>query len=63
MTGQELDTLIDSLVEELAVPVVQLVMDDPWLETLCGPLPALPSWSPQTVALVAEYEARTGGAR
>ncbi|MFJ2863727.1 hypothetical protein [Kitasatospora sp. NPDC087314] len=33
------------------------------LDHLFGPLPELPAWSPQTELLVAEFEARTGGAR
>ncbi|MFJ9448217.1 hypothetical protein ACIRRH_41335 [Kitasatospora sp. NPDC101235] len=67
MTEQGLNVLIDALVEELTVPVAVLVIDDPWLDEavltrLDGPLPELPAWSPQTVALVEEFEAM-GGAR
>ncbi|MFJ5070193.1 hypothetical protein ACIQC7_27670 [Kitasatospora sp. NPDC088556] len=54
---------LNTLVEELRVPVALLVFDDPWLDMLYGPLPELPAWSPATVALVAEFEARTGGVR
>jgi hypothetical protein len=64
---RELNTLIDSLVEELRVPVEILVVNDPYLEGLVaaldGALPELPAWSPTTEALVAEYTARTGGAQ
>jgi hypothetical protein len=67
MGESELNALIDALVEELAVPVALLVFEDPWLDAfdtqLYGPLPGLPVWSAETEALVAEFVARTGGAR
>ncbi|MFF1790809.1 hypothetical protein ACFVX9_30630 [Kitasatospora sp. NPDC058243] len=59
----ELNALLDALLAEIAMPAALLVFDDPWLDVLYGPLPELPAWSPETVALVAEYSARTGGAR
>lgn len=63
----ELDTLLDALLAEIAVPVALLVFEDPWLDALYtvldGPVPELPRWSPATEALVAEYAARMGGAR
>ncbi|MFB7910226.1 hypothetical protein ACFC1T_27710 [Kitasatospora sp. NPDC056076] len=63
----ELDTLLDALLAEIAMPVALLVFEDPWLDALdvvlYGPLPELPAWSPSTEALVAEFAARTGGAR
>ncbi|MFE5582499.1 hypothetical protein [Kitasatospora sp. NPDC056531] len=67
MSDTELNVLMDSLVAELTVPVALLVIEDPWLDALDtvtnGPLPELPAWSSATKALVAEYAARTGGAR
>jgi hypothetical protein len=67
VSEQELNVLIDALVAELTVPVAVLVIEDPWLDELYvrryGPLPELPAWSPKTEALVAEFVARTGGAR
>lgn len=63
----ELNARLDTALVSLAAPVVQLVVPDPWLdrwyEVLDGRAETLlPVWSPQTEALVAEYEARTGGA-
>lgn len=65
MSELELNGLLDSLVEEMRMPVALLVIEDPWLDALddrvYGPL-VLPAWSPETKALVTEYTARTGGA-
>ena len=57
MSELELNTLIDSLTAELAVPVEVLVVEGPVSDA------ELPAWSSATEALVAEYVARTGGAR
>jgi hypothetical protein len=58
MSELELNTLIDALRAELAVPVELLVVEGP----VSGAV-ELPAWSPVTEALVAEFVARTGGAR
>ncbi|WBP89474.1 hypothetical protein [Kitasatospora cathayae] len=57
MSELELNALVDSLSAEVTVPVEVLVVE--------GPVSAveLPAWSSATEALVAEYAARTGGAR
>jgi hypothetical protein len=64
----ELNERLDATLAHLSAPAMQLVVPDPWLdrwyEVLDGRAETLlPVWSPQTEALVAEYEARTGGAR
>ncbi|MEU1284969.1 hypothetical protein [Kitasatospora sp. NPDC005856] len=68
MTGLELEARIDAALVSLAAPATQLVVEDPWLdrwyEVLDGQVDeSLPVWSAETVELVAEYTARSGGAR
>ncbi|MFJ6616641.1 hypothetical protein ACIQOW_03530 [Kitasatospora sp. NPDC091335] len=67
MTELELNARLDGVLAGLAVPAGQLVVEDAWLDRFYDVLngradASLPVWSPETVALVAEYEARTGAA-
>ncbi|MBV6697491.1 hypothetical protein KV557_10175 [Kitasatospora aureofaciens] len=55
MSELELNTLIDALRAELAVPVEVLVVEGP-----VSGVVDLPAWSPQTERLVAEYRLREG---
>ncbi|NUP53416.1 MAG: hypothetical protein HOW97_39760 [Catenulispora sp.] len=57
MSETELNVLMDSLSAEVVVPVEVLVVEGPVSDA------ELPVWSSATEALVAEYSARTGGAR
>ncbi|MGW3072317.1 hypothetical protein [Kitasatospora sp. NPDC001132] len=75
MTELELNARLDAALASLSAPpqqpATQLVLEDSWLDrffVLLGDADGsqaeslLPAWSPQTVALVAEFTARTGGA-
>ncbi|MFE6500714.1 hypothetical protein [Kitasatospora sp. NPDC057738] len=62
-----LNRQIDGALTKLTAPATQLVVEDPWLDRWYDVLDGraeslLPVWSPETVALVAEFAARTGGA-
>ncbi|MFG2913296.1 hypothetical protein ACGF0D_10455 [Kitasatospora sp. NPDC048298] len=62
-----LNALLNDVIARLALPG-RLVFDvddgfGDWFDDWCWPQPELPAWSPATEALVAEYTARSGGAR